>query len=376
MTPHSVYIMGFYGAGNFGDEAILYTVLDSLEETYDSPEVVVESSDPALTSSQHDVEAVPRFSEDPRGVVSAIRTADELVVGGGTLIKPYFYLRISLLSIIGKLTGTEITWFSVGVEPPKSLADRRMYGALSSVTDRITVRDQYSKRELAKEGASGVTVVPDPVFNTDPLPLKDYSSPDSYIAVVVREYASNPLDTDALAEAMDQLSTESDARIMFVSYRDRTEDARVIENVRDAMSHESTVYDGDFSLGELHSLTANADLVIGMRLHSIVVAAASEVPFVTLSYKPKCNRVANQIGDTTVYDCGTFDPNNLAETANSRLQKDGDLLRNIDDLRNGAGTVWDHSVAPTNSIENLVALTILTGVATGTYVRDRRWPLN
>lgn len=374
MENRSVYVTGFYGAGNFGDEAVLYALLDSLERAYDNLEVFVESSNPDLTSSQHGVKAIPRFSQAPKTVVSAINSADELVIGGGTLIKPYFYLRVSLLSIIGKLTGTKITWYCLGVEPPKTLIDQRMYKSLSAVADRITVRDQASKREITNLSEERVAVVPDPVFNTDPLPLVDYSQPESYIAVVIRDYPPNPLDTNALAATLDQLAQRTGICIKFVPYQDREDDRRLVRTVGNSMNHEYDLYDGSFSVGELHSLTANADLVVGMRLHSIVIAAAHNIPFVTLSYKPKCRRVASQIGDTSVYNCASFDPQDIAETASDRLENNNDLLMGIDGIKKDAGKVWNYSIEQKESISDLLTLIAFTGFATSVYFCDRKWP--
>jgi polysaccharide pyruvyl transferase WcaK-like protein len=54
----------------------------------------------------------------------------------------------------------------------------------------------------------------------------------------------------------------------------------------------------DISLDEFYQLVNNLDLMIGMRLHSLIIAAGLNVPMLAVEYDPKVR------GFMTEIDCG------------------------------------------------------------------------
>jgi polysaccharide pyruvyl transferase WcaK-like protein len=75
-------LCGYYGMGNGGDEALLATLLQMLPA---SVTPVVFSGNPAETAQRYGVEAVPRKALGP--VLKALRGADVLILGGGSLLQ-------------------------------------------------------------------------------------------------------------------------------------------------------------------------------------------------------------------------------------------------------------------------------------------------
>ena len=77
----TVLVAGAYGQRNPGDDALLTAFVDALRDH----RVIATSSDPELTQSTHDCDAVS--SVDRSAVFGALMQADAVVLGGGTVFK-------------------------------------------------------------------------------------------------------------------------------------------------------------------------------------------------------------------------------------------------------------------------------------------------
>jgi len=97
-TPARLLLSGYYGFGNFGDEAILRVFVDQWRERRPGDSIVVLSADPRETASTYGVRSVERM--DAHVVGQAIRDADLVVSGGGGLLQSSTSLR-SLLYYTG-----------------------------------------------------------------------------------------------------------------------------------------------------------------------------------------------------------------------------------------------------------------------------------
>ncbi|MGB9860036.1 MAG: polysaccharide pyruvyl transferase family protein, partial [Moorellaceae bacterium] len=95
-----VLFSGYYGFGNAGDEAILYSMVQTFRALAPEVEIAVLSHDPAATEKWLSVKAVNRWR--PGEVVQAIRRADLFISGGGSLLQDVTGPR-SLLYYLGVL---------------------------------------------------------------------------------------------------------------------------------------------------------------------------------------------------------------------------------------------------------------------------------
>src|SRR5690606_33028633 len=62
------------------------------------------------------------------------------------------------------------------------------------------------------------------------------------------------------------------------------------------MESPATLIDRHLNFKQIMSLLSLGDLVIGMCLHGIILAAIVKVPFIALSYDPKIDRFVESIG--------------------------------------------------------------------------------
>lgn len=156
MTPPSgrTLIVGGYGYGNVGDEAILAGLLTRLgiEDT------TVVSRDPVDTRRMHRVAAVDRA-----GAIGALRRHRSVVIGGGGLFGADMGRIGRLLPLFGigaATLGRSVTVEGVDIDDELAPAARRLVPALLGRAAHITVRDRASQTTVERMGA-GADVVDD-----------------------------------------------------------------------------------------------------------------------------------------------------------------------------------------------------------------------
>ena len=92
-----------------------------------------------------------------------------------------------------------------------------------------------------------------------------------------------------LANAADYMVDRFDADLVFVPMERKVQDTQHSHAVVSQMSHapRATVLKGEYTSGQMLSLVHHFAFAVGMRLHFLIFAALSRVPFVALPYSSK-----------------------------------------------------------------------------------------
>ncbi len=300
--PARILVSGYYGFGNAGDEAIL----DAMAAGLSPHRLTVLSGDPAATRAEHGVEAVPRQSL--RHVMGAIRAADLVVSGGGSLLQdatgprsvPY-YLGILWLA---RLLGRRFVVYAQGVGPVRSPARFRLLRYLNRAA-AITVRDQASADLLRKAGvrrpplevtADAALGLPRPVRDPARGSLARLGLPAAppVFAFSVRRWQGDGF-TAAVAAAADGLVQRFGGSVVLVPMQ-YPGDVAACEAVRARMREPAAVLARRLPTVEMLELFACFDLVVGMRLHALIFAALAGLGPVGLSYDPKVDAFLKAVG--------------------------------------------------------------------------------
>ncbi len=322
-TTKSILISGYYGFGNTGDEAILAAIIHQLRQRIPDCHLTVISGNPEWTNRDHaDVEAISWL--DLTQIISAIEAADLILCGGGGLFHDYWGLDpdsilrsghwgISFFAeapLLAALLGKPTMMYGVGVGPLFSDETRRIVKCVFNLAHVITVRDAESKRLLEDIGVESnrVEVTADPAFAVLP---EEFSSTTAFwedkgprIGVVVRHWDFKVFPgywERVVAEALDRFLAEVSGQALFIPFQAvegrQENDRAVIQRVRGQMQHGERCRSLDAPLvpAKMAGLIASCDLVIGMRLHSLVFAITTGVPMAALSYDPKVSSLMNRI---------------------------------------------------------------------------------
>ena len=116
-----IVLSGYYGFHNLGDEAVLAATVQELRRLRPDAEITVLSASPGETRRVHGVESVPRAA--PGAVLAALRGADLLLCGGGSLFQdatswrsPWYYLAVLGA---GRRLARRTAVYAQGLEPPR-----------------------------------------------------------------------------------------------------------------------------------------------------------------------------------------------------------------------------------------------------------------
>jgi polysaccharide pyruvyl transferase CsaB len=297
-----VLLSGYYGFGNLGDEALLEVIAQRLRERFPAVELEVLSATPQATAANQRVEATPRW--DWRAVRAAIARADVVLSGGGGLLQNATSLR-SLLYYAGILREairarrkTMIFAQSIG---PLDLWGRLIVRRFCRGVDRATVRDSRSSELLhALVPQTPIERTADPVFLYDvPATAADLSGeglgPESgpYAVVSVRKFAAMRESAAIVGRAVDRLATRYGVRSAFLPLGGAADAAVSTDVIRTCTSN--PVLLPESSLAKAASILRGASLVVGMRLHSLVLAARYAVPFLAIAYDPKVTALCDDL---------------------------------------------------------------------------------
>ena len=320
-------LSGYYGFGNLGDEALLQVIVERLRARWPGCAVDVLSGDPAQTARSYGVEATPRM--DLAKVRAAIARADVVLSGGGGLLQNVTSLR-SLLYYGGVIRGavkagkpTMVFAQSIG---PLDFWGRAAVRSMCKGLQAATVRDERS-RALLHALVPGVPIerTADPVFLFEPegepldLAAEGLAGDEAPLAIVsVRKWQGADATARALANVVDRLAAEHGARVAFLPLGGPPDAEVATTIIRRCAS--TPVLLPDYPLGQAAQVIGRASLVIGMRLHALIIAARLGVPFLALPYDPK---VASLLDDLRYPAGPLFVP---GET----LPPDAELARRVD----------------------------------------------
>lgn len=306
-TPRLV-ISGYFGYNNAGDEAILTAMISSLRRFLGPVEITVISGNPEQTAAQHQVNTVGRAN--PFGIMAALKKADLLLSGGGSILQDVtssrsllYYLGIVLLA---KLWGTKVMFFGQGVGPIRRPVNRFLTGRVASWVDLITVREAASGKTLRSLGVKGpqIKVTADQVFCLEPISAEEaedilyregLSLKGPLVGISLRPWQRLVAYKQAVAQAADWLVEELGTEILFLPLQ-REVDLPVAEETAAMMKTPARILRGHYSAQELMAVTGLLDLVLGMRLHALIFAAAQGVPLAGLVYDPKVTDFLRLVG--------------------------------------------------------------------------------
>ncbi len=321
-----ILISGYYGFHNAGDDAVLYGIYSSLRKLDPTVEVTVLSNSPEETMQLFQIHAVNRWNA--LDIVKEIRRADLVLLGGGTLLQdrtsprsPLYYLGIAGLA---KGMGKPVFFYGQGYGPIIHPFSKRIIRFLLNRVDAITVRDSLSGEEMRSHGVTKVPiyVTADPALTIDPLEAdledarrrltKHQVDPDAPIAyIAIRDWKGEEHFKEELARCGDNLSRLG-WQVVFLSMQYPHDHSPSVD-VMSKMKNRAVLIDQPLNFKEIMSLIGLGQLMIGMRLHALILAAIMGVPFIALSYDPKIDRFVESVGKSSPVRIENLDGDALME---------------------------------------------------------------
>lgn len=305
-------LSGYYGKGNGGDEALLATLLQMLP-----PHVtpVVLSGNPQATRDRYGVESYNRMAIVP--VLQALRSCDALIWGGGSLIQdvtstisPFYYGGLMALA---QMMGLKTIAWAQGIGPLKRSPTRWLARQNFQSCIKVSVRDRASA-DLLAQWQIPCLLAPDPVWALDSKPVPGlWDLPAPRVAVTLRKHPQLTATRLAnLTHALVDFQKATQTFILLLPFQ-KSEDLEIAEAIQPQLKDVSQI----LSLEDpqlLKGVYKGVEMTIGMRLHSLIMAAAEGCRCFALSYDPKVNRLMEEL-DMPGWDLADLpdDPNVISK---------------------------------------------------------------
>ncbi|MBP3888670.1 MAG: polysaccharide pyruvyl transferase CsaB [Cellulosilyticum sp.] len=307
-----IVLSGYYGFDNIGDEAVLYSILSTLRRELKDIEVTVLSNKPDKTKALYGVNSVNRWNI--KEVTKVIKESDMLISGGGSLLQdvtssktvPYYLAIVKIAQLFRK----KVVFYSQGIGPVNKGFSRWLIKAVVNKVDGIYVRDEASKALLETIGIKKpVGSALDPVLGIE-VPTGHKQTMQT-VGVYIRPWIDEAHDQNLISSMIPGLCylLEKGYSLCFIPmhYEQDREIANTLAKAVKKAALESgklekaeldrklEVVDKMLSIQEVMVYTSSFEMVIGMRLHSLIMAAASKVPVIALSYDPKVTQFMKEM---------------------------------------------------------------------------------
>lgn len=287
-----ILITGYYGFNNLGDEAVLQAIIGLLRQAEPDCQICVLSNNPEQTAAAYQVKAVNRWKLGQFWY--ALKKTDLFVLGGGSLLQDvtgsrslsFYLLQLKMARIAGK----PIVVFAQGLGPLLQEKSRRKTAKALNKCLYLSFRDAQSAELARKIGVNTdkIEVVCDPVLT---LNSKDNKiKQKNLLGVALRPWPG--LQVSAVATILDELAAGGQI-IKFLPFHE-PQDRQLAEQIASLMRSRPQIMSQNLTAAEVIGEISVCEALIGMRLHSLVMAAAAGTPFGGISYDPKINSFCQQ----------------------------------------------------------------------------------
>jgi polysaccharide pyruvyl transferase CsaB len=309
-------LAGYYGMANLGDDILLYVTLLEVSKVDPDARFTIISQRPLTLPPSITVSVKPP---------ARLRTVRELLkhdfwlFGGGGIIQDYnvgsleSLRKMYRLARIAKFLGKKIAMIGIGLGPLNTEGGQLTARRLLNLVDFLTVRD-HDSAELASQLklTPRLRVTGDLALLLDLAELSERIYPRKEIKTLglsvlplYADHNNNKLNyriVEDFSWVIDKFLDESPhwSVKLFEFHGGSTlySDAMVLSMLQSYSKHSTRVsycrYDHDTF--RILSEIKQCDAFVGMRLHSSILAYLFRIPFLMVSYHPKCSAFAKMIG--------------------------------------------------------------------------------
>lgn len=296
---YDIAILGYYGYRNSGDDAILKYIIDQIRLKDEELSIIVFSNKPQETRSLYKVDSVHRFNL--LKVPTVLSKTRLFIAGGGTLIQDgtssrslWYYLYMLYLA---KKKGAHTTLLANGLGPLTKSKNRKAASKILNNMDAITLRDPNAYDELLSLNVTKpiTKIAADPALaltgsdasmGMDILQTEKIPTDKKMIVLCLRKWKKVKNAEKILATLADKIVTDFDATPVFIAMQHPI-DVKFSRKVIRNMKQKGYILTKRYTVDETLSILSNAEMVIGMRLHSLIYATNLSVPMVGLAYEQK-----------------------------------------------------------------------------------------
>ena len=284
----TVAVGGYFGCGNLGDDAILQAFIEYTRTHYPDMRIFALTKKPREDARRFGVQCYNR--KNPISLLKAFLRADAFLCGGGSLLqnvtgKLSLYYYLSMLHLCG-LCGALPILYAAGIGPLHGKNARNATQKTLARCAYISLRDEESLRFLKTQsldsaklhlGADAALLLPSPPTSRTAFLLKsiDVAQNCRYVCVCLKSGKHTADSRRTIVAALRMLCREEDLFPIFLPL----DEGDVSVNAEAAHRLGGRLF---FAAepADVTALLRNAQFLISMRLHGLILATTVSVPSV------------------------------------------------------------------------------------------------
>lgn len=329
------FIIGSYGCGNCGDDAILAGIIKKIRQNNEMDEITVFASDTEYIERTFSVKTVRQalnqgfrlsliFKFSFLELFKTIKKSDVIVVGGGSLMHdlrvynmPFYYMIVKF----AKMQNKKVILHGIGVTIMRTKLGKFFYKSILKNADSISIRDNEGAKE--KFGYDNkIRVTCDPAFNlekTDAISEAEFMKidefnmlPERYIGVTVSGWfksenfwkynkKKSTINEDyyinTYVNIIDYIIEKYKKDVVFITTV-MPHDQNMGHKIKQRSKNLSNIYvlSNLYTPFQLLKVLSKADFIFAMRFHSIILSTIMNVPYCVIGYDKKVTNFMREQG--------------------------------------------------------------------------------
>ncbi len=355
-VPSCLIWGGWYGSRNIGDTAILLGLKELIQNVNKNTDVYIRalSTDIDYTST-NGVTGEPALIKNDvfrpwtwLRILNIFRKPDRIIVSGGTPVFDHSHAIRTLYLFLPVLFRKPFVIFGAGIKQINSWYGRQYIPYFLRKAEYVSVRDDNSKDILCTLGVQNVFLTADSAFLARPAQssevdrfLSKYGvDPQESLLVVTPRllsthrkqlYLEEQMDRDVIeqtplkiAKALSSIAPKFDRVVlMAMHFYGPDSDVPIMKEIMRATTATNMVFlDQELRPEIAIALFRRAHIVLGMRLHSLLLSLSMETPAVGIAYERKVTELFRRL------ECPEYCLNLFDFTAEDIITKLEQALKN------------------------------------------------
>ncbi|MGH7196871.1 MAG: polysaccharide pyruvyl transferase family protein [Candidatus Saccharimonadales bacterium] len=318
-----VLLLGSYGQTNLGDDLLMWNYLELLGKK-DFKRIYVNVSTKALIpqiirEKYPDIEIVETYRTSMRSWIRILRSVECAVYGGGTIYKELYastgrskysvIRRLLAFNWLARFMGVKVYHLNIGIGSLRTWRGRMITKwALTAATYSVFRDDESYKFALARLGISERKVCSstdglflNPIWQKPWRPARLPATRKKYKAVVginalsdIPDWVNREKYITAMRRFVQRL-LDAGVYVVFLpfqhAFNPRNDLVFMQEEIVAPLGKPANLHVvQEVPLEQASSYMRQFDVFVGMRFHSLLLAAANATPFVAIAYDTKCWR--------------------------------------------------------------------------------------
>ena len=318
-----IVIIGNYGSGNVGDEAMLQVLVELISKKFSNVRIIVPSRQPI--NLKNFIFCKNFYPVNTIKGIYKVLSSDVLILGPGTLFSQHAGSGIyvaSLVAMLRKATGKKLYLYGIGYSSTTPFLLRILSRLIFKLSDEIYARDRISLEKIRhdmrrEQNLSHLSIIPEPA-----LFLKAASSVPQFVKNI-KNSKKGPLIgislswfpqyadviANSIAEFVKHLCYRYNASVCFLTFhpmfvsRKIKSDTELGAAIKEQLPWKirSNIFvlpyfPPDVTLRIIREL----DFVVCMRYHSLVFAYKERRPFIAISFEDKQRSFLEEYGGESI----------------------------------------------------------------------------